>query len=153
MNNSYWTLNAIPKKNLANLYLSNGLNIPHYQLITYPDGGLFTCVSDFALYLKEMIKGINGEGKLLNASSYKEIMSNQLTEANFPNSQFKKSKGLLWNVNKEGDNISMNGADPGILTYTILTTQGNMGIVIFMNTEKSSFIDWRVIIIVGFGDS
>lgn len=133
MNNTFWDLQSIPKEKLASLYMSNGLKIPNYELITYPDGGLFTNVSDFSLYLIEMIRGINGEGKLLSTNSYKEMMSNQLIKINFPNSEFKTSKGLFWSVNKEGDNVSMNGSDPGILSYTLFTTQGNVGIIIFMN--------------------
>ena len=135
MNNSYWRLKDIPKEELACLYLSNGLRIPHYELITYPDGGWFTSIADFSKYLIEMIKGINGESHLLSHKSYKEMMSNQLIKENFPNGNFESSKGLMWSVNKDGDNISMNGADPGVLSYTLFTTQGNVGIVIFMNTS------------------
>lgn len=133
MKNTFWSLNNVPKDKLTSLYLSNGHKIPHYSLITYPDGGLYTNVSDFSLYLIEMIRGLNGEGKLLNEESYMEMMSNQLTKENFPDIDFKESKGLLWFVNKEGDNITMNGGDPGIVTYTLFTTKGNVGIIIFMN--------------------
>ncbi|MEM8509437.1 MAG: serine hydrolase domain-containing protein [Bacteroidota bacterium] len=133
MKNSYWKINQIPQGNLASHYLSNGLLLPNYELITYPDGGLFTNVDDFSLYLIDMIKGINGEGKLLKESSYKELMSNQLNTKNFPNTAFTTSKGIMWSVNKDGDNISMNGADPGIVTYTLFTTKGNVGIVFFTN--------------------
>ncbi|MDB4293088.1 beta-lactamase family protein [Maribacter sp.] len=135
MYTSYWRLKNIPSRQLASLYMSNGLKIPHYELITYPDGGLFTTVSDFSAFLIEMIKGLNGDGTLLSTKSYKEMMTNQLTAANFPDATFEISKGLFWSVNKDGDNISMNGADPGILSYTLFTTQGNVGIVIFMNNS------------------
>ncbi|NHF60696.1 beta-lactamase family protein [Flavobacteriaceae bacterium TP-CH-4] len=133
MSHSFWALDAVPKDVLASLYLSNGLKIPHYELITYPDGGLFTNISDFSVYLMEMIKGINGESSLLSTTWYTEMMQNQLTGKNFPKGSFETSKGLMWSVNPEGDNISVNGADPGVMSYTLFTTQGNVGIVIFMN--------------------
>lgn len=40
---------------------------------------------------------------------------------------------MYWYVNREGDNISMNGADPGVVTYSLFTTSGNIGMIIFMN--------------------
>ncbi|MDC8005479.1 serine hydrolase [Aureisphaera galaxeae] len=135
MENTHWYMDKVPKEKMASLYLSNGLKIPHYQLITYPDGGLITNVSDFSLYLMEMIKGMSGDGTLLEESSYKKMMSNQLTKENFPNGEFERSEGFMWDVNPEGDNIGMNGADPGIFTYTLFTTAGNMGIIVFFNTS------------------
>lgn len=135
MSNTYWSVDEVPDDRLSSLYLSNDQLIPHYSLITYPDGGLLTSVADFSLYLMEMIKGLAGNGSLLRTSSYQEIMQDQLTEEHFPNGQFERSKGMNWSVNPEGDNISMNGSDPGILTYTLFTTAGNLGIVIFMNTN------------------
>lgn len=135
MNNSFWDISKIPSEHLASHYLSNGLLIPQYELITYPDGGLFTSIADFSLFLIDMIKGLNKEGRLLTFESYKQMMSNQLTQAYFPNGQFDTSKGLMWSVNEEGDNITMNGADPGIVSWTLFTTQGNAGIVIFINNS------------------
>ena len=133
MYHSRWDLDQVDPKHLTSLYLSNGQLIPHYRLITYPDGGLITSVADFSLYLMEMIRGLAGESQLLSQSSFKEMMSNQLTKDRFPNSEFTKSRGMNWNVNPEGDNIGANGADPGVTTYTLLTTSGNLGIVIFSN--------------------
>jgi len=135
MNNSYWHYSEVPDGGMASLYLSNGLLIPSYALITYPDGGLITNVADFAVYLQEMIKGMKGNSALLKQASYQEMMSNQLIAKHFPQGKFETSKGMMWYVNPEGDNISMNGADPGVVSYTLFTTAGNMGIVIFVNTS------------------
>jgi len=133
MDNTHWSYENADSNNFASLYMSNKTKIPHYSLITYPDGGLVTSVKDLSIYLKEMIKGINGESKLLSQESFKEMMSNQLTEGNFPNGNFEVNKGLIWDVNKDGDNIGMNGADPGIFTYVLFTTSGDIGIIIFNN--------------------
>ncbi|WP_395375545.1 serine hydrolase domain-containing protein [Marinicella sp. W31] len=135
MNDSYWHYSQVPSGDMASLYMSNGLLISPYTLVTYPDGGLITSIADFAVYLQEMIKGINGNSHLLKQASFKEMMSNQLTQVHFPQGQFETSKGMMWYVNPEGDNISMNGADPGVSTYTLFTTAGNMGIAIFVNTS------------------
>lgn len=135
MQQSTWKLAEADTTQFASLYLSNGLQVPNYQLITYPDGGLITSISDFSLYLMEMLKGMAGESQLLQQRYFKEMMSNQLTTENFPNGDFETSKGMMWTVNREGDNIGANGADPGVSSYTLFTTAGNMGIVIFTNTS------------------
>ncbi|HMQ70271.1 MAG TPA: serine hydrolase domain-containing protein [Ignavibacteria bacterium] len=133
MNETHWSFMYADSSHFASLYLSNKTKIPHYSLITYPDGGLITSVNDLSKYLVEMIKGMNGESKLLTLSSFKEMMSNQLTRENFPDGNFELHKGLIWDVSKDGDNIGMNGADPGIFTYVLFTTNGNAGIIIFFN--------------------
>jgi CubicO group peptidase (beta-lactamase class C family) len=135
MKNSGWSLENIVQEQLATHYLSNGLVIPNYELITKPDGGLLTNVNDFSLYLMDMIRGLNGNGKLMKQESYRQMMSNQLIDEYFPNGNFERPKGMMWSVNQEGDNVTMNGSDPGILTYTLFTTQGNLGMVIFTNTN------------------
>ena len=136
MENTHWKLKEISSKQLASVYMSNGQLIPNYESITYPDGGLYTSVTDFSKFLQDMIKGINGNGQLLKPESYKLMMSNQLVEPYFPKTEFKKSKGLLWDVNKDGDNISANGSDPGIDTYLLFTTAGNIGILMFKNSNS-----------------
>ena len=134
MNKSAWSWSAIDSaNNRITHYLPNNLAVPSYDLITYPDGGFITNITEFTHYLREMIKGLNGESDLLKQESYKEMMSNQLTEENFPGAEFLRPRGLLWSSNKEGDNISANGADPGITTSCMFTTGGNIGFVIFIN--------------------
>ncbi|MEO1654106.1 MAG: serine hydrolase, partial [Bacteroidota bacterium] len=133
---STWSLAEVPKNDRASLYLSNALAIPPYQLITYPDGGLLTNIEDFTLYLREILRGVNGESQQLSPESYQEMTSQQLTTQHFPEGKFSKYRGLFWALNAEGDNIYMDGADPGIGTYTILTKKGNMGIVLFMNISS-----------------
>ena len=135
MNQSTWYLEKADQEQLASLYLANGLKVPHYQLITYPDGGLITSVADFGPYLRDMIRGLNGTGTLLSPEGYKEVMGNQLIEANFPNGKFEDSKGMMWNVSPAGDNVGANGADPGVASYTLFTTQGNVGMAIFLNSS------------------
>lgn len=136
MQESTWSLSEVPAEKRAQLYLSNALPIPPYQLITYPDGGLYTSIEDFALYLREILRGINGESQCLSPDSYQEMTRQQLTPQHFPEGKFSKHRGLFWALNAEGDNIYMDGADPGIGTYTILTKKGNMGIVLFMNISS-----------------
>ena len=80
-----------------------------------------------------MMKGLNGKSSLLNKESYREMMSNQLISEKLPLIDTEKTKGLLWSVNKDGDNISADGSDPGVGTFSLFTTEGNVGIVIFRN--------------------
>ncbi|MFT4666882.1 MAG: CubicO group peptidase (beta-lactamase class C family) [Polaribacter sp.] len=134
MNESAWSWSGIDSaSNRITHYLPNNLAVPSYDLITYPDGGFITNISEFTHYLREMIKGLNGESELLKQEFYKEMMSNQLTKEYFPSADFLRPRGLLWTSNKEGDNISANGAGPGVTTTCMLTTGGNIGYVFFIN--------------------
>lgn len=133
MNESFWTFEGISKKHLSRNHLSSGFLLPHYRLITYPDGGLHTSLSDFSKYIREMLNGLNGEGILLSSSSYKEIFTNQYSHSLFNNLSRKKHGGLFWTLNEDGDNISANGADPGIASYVLMTTESNLAIYIIMN--------------------
>ncbi len=52
----------------------------------------------------------------------------------------------------------MNGADPGVVTYTLFTTAGNAGFVIFLNTNlygndelENEFNRIRAVIFQHFG--
>lgn len=133
LTSSYWDFKEVPVDQRASLYLSNGLKIPHYCLITYPEAGWCTNVEDFSKYYMEMIRGYYGESDLLTQASYREMMTNQLVPAVFPNIDTETSKGLFWTVNKDGDNISADGSDPGVGTTSMFTTEGDVGVIIFRN--------------------
>ena len=64
-------------KNFPSQYLGKMQKIPRYSLITYPDGGLISSISDMSKYLIEMIRGYHGESKILTKESFREMMSPQ----------------------------------------------------------------------------
>ena len=77
MNSSGWKRSRIDTSKHAKHYLLDMQSIPNYSLITYPDGGFRTSVSDLSKYLIEVIKGFDGNGKVLSKKSYREMTSRQ----------------------------------------------------------------------------
>ncbi len=116
--------------------------VPFYGLSTYPDGSLKTSISDMALYLKEMLKGYEGESDLLSKASFDELFLNQL-----PTSLGNQS-GIFWEIfgmNKDGD-IGHGGGDPGITTIMFFSPTTKIGKIIMTNSSGNGsdiFMIWE----------
>lgn len=78
MNSSGWSFQTTDFSNFSKLYADPETPIPHYSLISYPDGGFITSISDMGKYLTELIKGYSGNGVLLSEESYSELYREQL---------------------------------------------------------------------------
>jgi len=125
MNASTWWLNDAKSKNHVTYY-NEILNIvPNYYLITYPDGGLFSSVSDMTKYLQEMMKGYDGEGALLASDSYKTMMSKQYVDEELPD-------GLCWDLSM-GNLIGHAGNDFGTATLMYFSPKTGIGRILFTN--------------------
>ena len=84
MNSSGWSFDEIDLSKHSTLYARPNIELPYYSLVTYPDGGLITSISDMAKYLSELIKGYSGKGTLLSKTSYDELFKEQLSSAQIP---------------------------------------------------------------------
>ncbi|MGD1945067.1 MAG: serine hydrolase domain-containing protein [Croceivirga sp.] len=140
MNATGWSFDAIDKSKHTKLYTDEGEVIPHYSLVTYPDGGLLTDLDNFGLYLQELMKGYLGEGTLLTASSYKELFTQQLPvkevpkDANRYNDEF--NTGIFMGFSPVGW-IGHTGSDPGVSTFMFFDPETGLGQIVMMNTSLS----------------
>ncbi len=157
MNASGWSFETINIKNHTKLYVNPETEIPFYSLVTYPDGGLLTSVNDLAKYLKELIKGYQGEGTLLSKDSYKELFREQLNDQNFINRETENSfddefnSGIFMGFTPK-NYIGHTGSDPGVATYLFFDPETKIGKILLVNTELSDketekeFLDiWKVL--------
>lgn len=135
MSNSSWDLSEVdPAKHIT--YYNEIYNIvPSYHVITYPDGGLYTSVSDLTKYLQEMMRGYSGDGKVLTSDSYKIMMKNQIPELDAPT-------GIVWDMDNDCC-IGHGGNDFGVATMMYFDPKTQLGKVLFTNitTEKEEIID------------
>lgn len=122
MNSSGWRGKNYEPKNASTLYWY-GYQIPHSDLITYPDGNLMTNIVDYGKFLSTMISGDN----LLTAESYKEMMKDPIS------SDFRK--GIFWSVDSE--KIGHSGSDLGVLTHAYFLRENRIGIIVFVNTSDT----------------
>ena len=125
MQSSTWSLNDAKSEGHITYY-NEILNIvPNYYLITYPDGGLFSSVSDMTAYLQEMMRGYKGESDLLTKKSFIEMMSKQYEDENLPD-------GLCWDLSM-GNLIGHAGNDFGTATLMYFSPKTGIGRILFTN--------------------
>lgn len=143
MSASGWSLNEIDLNKHSTLYSKPGIPLPHYSLITYPDGGLLTSPEDMGKYLSELIKGQAGEGTILQPESYKMLFQGQLTDAHFSerdeetiyNDEY--DLGVFMGISAKGY-YGHTGGDPGIASFMFFNPETGTGKFMMINTSISS---------------
>ncbi|MGB1031308.1 MAG: serine hydrolase domain-containing protein [Flavobacteriales bacterium] len=127
MKNTGWHLKDVADLEHCTYYLENLKPIPQYELSTYPDGGLFTSVHDLIKFLQEVMKGSIGEGSLLTAESYQEMISIQGHEED-------ASDGVLWDLEHECC-FGHSGNDFGTATLMYVEKETGIGRILFTNVS------------------
>ena len=139
LENSGWTMESVDMNKHATGYVLDMKPLPNYSLITFADGGFRSSVSDLSKYLMEVIKGVNGEGKVLSKESYTEMISKQskLIDTDY---------SIFWGHRKNGL-IGHTGGDPGATTIMIYNPQTMKGVILFTNyliddqKQQKQFVD------------
>lgn len=141
MNDSGWSFEAVKMENHSKLYTGDGSEIPFYELITYPDGGLRSSANDMSLYLTELIRAYQGKGSLLSKDSYKEYFTPILNDghfeeerdADFPyNDEY--NMGVFMAHTGVGT-IGHTGGDPGISSFLFFDPETGQGLYLMINTS------------------
>ncbi|WP_187696500.1 serine hydrolase domain-containing protein [Xanthovirga aplysinae] len=125
MNRSGWSLNEVDTINHIVYYNEDYNPVPSYHVITYPDGGLNSTVSDLTKYLQEMMKGYYGESKLLSEASFREMMKNQTKDLDI-------ASGIIWDLSNDCC-IGHGGNDFGVTTMMFFDPQKGIGKILFSN--------------------
>jgi len=122
-----WSREAVDSINHVQYYNDNYKPVPHYSIITYPDGGVYSSVSDLTLYLQEMMKGYYGESDFLSHDSFKEMMTSQskLLDTN---------TGLFWDLDQSCC-IGHGGNDFGIAAMMYLDIRDSLGRIVLSNID------------------
>ena len=69
MPSTTWDQKEIPSNQMATRYFPRGGIVANYDLITYPDGGLFSNVDDMSYFLMEIMKGYFDTSTMLSDPS------------------------------------------------------------------------------------
>lgn len=126
MNSSTWNLDEINQEYEVIYYNEIMKEVPRYKLVSYPDGGLYSSVSDLTKYLQEMMKGYNGEGKILENHSYQEMMTQQYNDEEL-------TDGICWDLGMGNDLIGHSGNDYGTSTVAYFSPSTGIGRILFSN--------------------
>lgn len=140
MTASGWSFEDIDLASHSTLYANPETELPYYSLITYPDGGLITSISDLGKYLSELIKGYSGQGTLLTRESYAELFREQLGPENLPDRDGEDdyddeyNTGIFMGFTPRGY-VGHTGGDPGIATFMFFNPSTQTGRVMMINTS------------------
>jgi CubicO group peptidase (beta-lactamase class C family) len=126
MTKSGWPSKNYQPSNVSTLYWY-GYPTPVYEQITYGDAGFMSSITDFSKFLITMIQGYNGEDNILEATSYKVMMKDPMSD------DFKK--GIFWSIDSE--KIGHSGNDPGVISHAYFLRENGNGIIIFVNTSET----------------
>ncbi len=145
MNDSGWFISLKQLNKYARPYYDLHSSFPFYEFITYPDGGLRTTTTDLGKYLIAMIKGYNGDRKLLNKTSYETMFTPQFSKENPPKGidLNNRNKGIFWNL-YNNDTIGHDGDDPGVSSFLFFNPKTGLGGVFLCNkylSDKSDIIN------------
>ena len=143
MESSGWYFDEIDFSRHTKLYASKTEQIPFYSLITYPDGGLITSISDLSKYLVELIRGYSGNGTLLTEASYSELYKLQLGDENFEERDAESPYNDEYNFGifigfSAQDYVGHTGGDPGVSSFMFFNTKNKIGRILLINTDLTS---------------
>lgn len=140
MKSSGWRFNEVEFSNFSRLYEDVQTPLPYYEMITYPDGGFITSVNDLSLFLRELIRGYNGNGTILSKDSYREYFKPQLSSENFVDRNERNPYSESYNVGifigyGYTGYVGHTGGDPGVLSMMFFNPETNIGRIMIYNTN------------------
>ena len=109
----------------------------------YPCGDLKSNGDDLTKYLVEMMNGFNGKGDILNAISYKTMLSPQLSrdkfEENDPSAlNDEYGVGVFWAISNPGLRLHKGGSI-GVYSILYFNPKNNIGVVSYCNLAHPDF--------------
>ena len=130
MNETYWFLSEMPDLSKHSKLYKVGektntlIEIELYGLITYPDGGLRTTISDLSNYLIWIMNKGSFKGRsIIKSSSVAEMLK----------PDYSNSYAKFWET---GERIGHGGWDPGVTTGMYYIPEDQLGIIIFVNSSS-----------------
>lgn len=124
MANTSWDIDKVDENELATGYFPLGKIVPRYQLVTYPDGGLYSNTVDLSVFLKEMIKVYAGTSEYLSIEYGKLLLPND-----------GDNDRAFWGIGKKSRNIGHGGSDPGVQTDLQFNADSKIGRIILANVN------------------
>lgn len=142
MRASGWNVNDVDFARYARPYQAPTVPLPYYSLTTYPDGGFISSVADMSRYLRELIRGYQGQGKVLRPASYRDYFRPQLAANNFEERNERNPFSESYNVGVfigfgYTGYIGHTGGDPGVVTLLFFDPKTGIGRLLMLNTNLS----------------
>ena len=150
MNNTSWFYRDLDST-YSKLYVTETENeveklyeFPRSVESNYPCGDLKSNMIDLSKYVIEIRNGYNGEGKILNADSYKTLLTPQLDRDKIEGSDDESSLndeydvGVFWAISKPGL-ILHKGGSIGVFSILYFNPENNIGVIAYCNLADGDF--------------
>lgn len=124
MTSTVWKVDDSLQSQLATPYFPQGAEVPRYQLITFPDGGLYSSAADLAIFLREMIKAYSGNSNYLMPEYAKLLLPDD-----------KDANRAYWGMGVKSRNIGHGGSDPGVQNDLQFNADSKIGRIIMANVN------------------
>lgn len=150
MKNTGWNLRGMNPDLVSLLYVQNDerspsgvVEYPQYHMTNFPVSGLKTNAIDLGNYLVEMIRGFQGNGKLLDTASYQALFQPQLNCENLDREDArdlhdKFNMATLWSVSSTGYRLHF-GGNTGVYSFIYFNPRTKFGALGFCNLRDGSF--------------
>ena len=140
MRASGWNFGEVTFSRYSRLYQSPTVPLAYYGLTTYPDGGFISSVADLSKYLRELIRGYQGQGTVLRPESYRDYFRPQLVATNFEDRNERNPYSESYNVGVfmgfgYTGFIGHTGGDPGVIVLLFFDPKTGIGRLLMMNTS------------------
>ena len=142
MRASGWNISDVDFARYVRPYQAPAVPLPYYSLTTYPDGGFISSVADMSHYLRELIRGYQGQGTVLRPASYRDYFRPQLAAGNFEDRNERNPFSESYNVGVfmgfgYTGYIGHTGGDPGVVTLLFFDPKTGIGRLLMVNTNLS----------------
>ncbi len=142
MKNTGWYFSDIDSTLHTTLYNSNFKERKPYQLITYPDGGLRTCIQDLSAYFQMILnKGKFHDIQIVEKESIEKMISPRFNKDKLPINFEMINQGVFWEIEQSMLTREMeghSGGDPGVFTMMFYLPEINIGIIMLANTNADN---------------
>ena len=136
MKSSGWRFEDIDEDKESRLFAYKDMMISKYSESSYASGQFMTSGHDLALFLRELIRGYNGNGKLLSNRSYQILFSKKT----FDNKAYGCFMEYTSNwLDIEDNIIGHNGADYGVFSGMYFNPERNTGKIMISNTDTDFY--------------
>lgn len=141
MKTSGWFLNEIDRKRHAKLYKNKGdstIEVPLYEMTTYPDGSLRTSVAELTQFFMMLLNdGVYNNKRILKSETVTEMLRMQFTENHKPENinLTQKNEGIFWRSKSNMTKFGHGGTDFGINVLMLTDASRKTGVVLFTNTD------------------
>ncbi|QJD69647.1 beta-lactamase family protein [Xanthomonas campestris pv. badrii] len=141
MQRTAWHVAELPAGTHAMLYVGHmGLSVPvqPYELVTYPDGGLRSCVNDLSRLFIALLDGGRYQGtRVLDAATTAEMLRFQYAGSNVPDNVIvsEKNAGIFWSTKFNVTRIGHGGSDPGVRAEMLSDLDHANAVVMLSNTS------------------